>query len=144
VGAAQRLGAPVIVASLGTATVVDAVSADGEFLGGAIAAGVETGLAALAEHTRALPRVSVGAVSSPIGGDTTESLRAGAIHGTASLVAGLTQRMRGVVGAEAPLVLTGGHADLIAEHLGVECTVAPSLALEGLAAIWDHNQGKTE
>jgi len=143
VGAARRLGTPVVVASLGTATVVDAVSAEGGFLGGAIAAGVETGLAALAEHTRALPLVTAAEVSSPIGRDTTESLRAGAIYGTASLVAGLTQQMRGVIGADAPLALTGGHANLIAEHLGMDCTVAPELTLEGLAAIWDYNQGET-
>ena len=143
VGAAQRLGTPVVVASLGTATVVDAVSAEGGFLGGAIAAGVETGLTALAEHTRALPRVTAAEVSSPIGRDTTESLRVGAVCGTASLVAGLTEQMRGVIGAEAPLALTGGYAELIAGHLGLDCTVAPELTLEGLAAIWDYNQGET-
>ncbi|UCC67542.1 MAG: type III pantothenate kinase [Armatimonadota bacterium] len=143
VGAVRRFGAPIVVVSLGTATVVDAVSQDRQFLGGAIAAGVQTGLDALAERTGALPRVEAGGTTEPVGDNTEACLLSGAAHGTASLVEGLVERMRGEVGAEAGLVLTGGHAALISQHLRVEHQVVPALTLEGVAAVWEHNRGKS-
>lgn len=142
VGAVRRLGAPVIAVSLGTATVVDAVSAANEFLGGAIAVGIETGLAALNERTAALPRVSAAAPPGVIGSDAESCLRSGAVVGTAALVEGLSARMRETVGSSAPLVLTGGHADLISKHIRLDHQVIPNLALEGLAIIWEHNHGR--
>ena len=139
VGAVARLGAPVIVASLGTATVVDAVSSESQFLGGAICVGVQTGLAALAEKTAALPEVRADAPQSLIGSVTEDCLRAGASYGVAALLEGLAQRMREHIGADAPLALTGGHADLVSPLLRLEHHVFPTLTLEGLAAIWRHN-----
>ncbi len=142
VGAVRRVGAPAIVVSLGTATVVDAVSAGGEFLGGAIAVGVETGLVALAERTAALPRVSPSPGSSVIGRDTEACLRVGAVLGAAALVEGLAARLRAVVARTAPVVLTGGQAKLISPHLQVEHEVVPSLVLEGVGAIYEYNRGE--
>jgi type III pantothenate kinase len=144
VGAVERLGAPVIVASLGTATFVDAVSSRREFLGGAICVGVQTGLAALADKTDALPGVRADAPQSLIGSDTEECLRSGAGYGAAALVEGLAQRMRQEIGTRAPLTLTGGHADLVSPLLRVEHQVLPTLTLEGIAAIWEHNRRRTE
>lgn len=140
VGAVRRFGAPVIVVSLGTATVVDAVSHDREYLGGAIAVGVHTGLAALAEKTTALPRIRPTETSGPIGADTDECLRVGATHGIAALVEGLARRMGEVVGADAPLAVTGGDAEMISPCLSVKHKVAPTLTLEGVAAAWEHNR----
>jgi len=140
-GAVRRFGAPVVAASLGTATVVDAVSRDREYLGGAIAVGVDTGLAALAEKTTSLPRVRPTQIAGPIGADTEECLRAGATHGTAALVEGLVRRVREVVGTDAPLAVTGGNAELISPHLCLEHEVVPTLTLEGVAAAWEHNRG---
>jgi type III pantothenate kinase len=144
VGAVGRLGAPVIVASLGTATFVDAVSSESEFLGGAICVGVQTGLAALAERTAGLPKVRADAPQSLIGSDTEDCLRAGAGYGVAALVEGLARRMRQELGKQAPLALTGGHADLISPLLNIEHQVLPALTLEGIAAIWEHNRRRTE
>ena len=143
VGAVRRFGAPVVVVSLGTATVVDAVSQHREFLGGAIAVGVQTGLDALAEKTEALPRLEAGGTTDAVGGNTDACLLSGAAHGTASLVEGLVERMRENVGAGARLVLTGGHAALISQHLRAEHQVVPGLTLEGVAAVWEHNRGKS-
>ncbi|MFB3880567.1 MAG: type III pantothenate kinase [Armatimonadota bacterium] len=140
VAAAHRFGAPVIIASLGTAVVVDAVSPAKEYLGGAIWVGMETGLAALVERTAGLPRVVPEQASRPIGRDTEECLLAGAFHGAAALVEGLAARMRDSIG-NAPLVLTGGDADLISPLLRARHDVVPHLTLEGTALIWEHNRG---
>jgi len=142
VGAVRRVGAPVIVVSLGTATVVDAVSHEGRFLGGAIAVGVETGLEALAERTAALPRASLAAPERPFGGDTEECLRVGAVLGTAALVEGLAARLQGAVGEGAAVALTGGYAEIVSPHLLIEHEVFPDLVLEGAALIWEHNAGE--
>lgn len=144
VGAVTRLGAPAVVASLGTATVVDAVSANREFLGGAIAVGLQTGLDALAEKTRALPRVEAGEPPNPVSDNTEACLLSGAVHGTAALVEGLAERMRDRVGREAPLVLTGGHAELISAHLRLAHQMIPTVTLEGVALIWEHKRGARE
>jgi type III pantothenate kinase len=139
VGAMHLLGAPVIVVSLGTATVVDAVSAARELLGGAIAPGVDTGLAALHEKTAALPRVTAEAPRGPIGDNTEEGLRAGAVLGTAALVEGLVTRMREVVG-QAKVAVTGGNVGLVAPHLrGEGWNTYPTLVLEGAGLVWEHH-----
>jgi type III pantothenate kinase len=141
VAAVRQVGAPAVVVSLGTATVVDAVSAESEFLGGAIAAGVDTGLRALAEMTAALPRVPLGDAAGPVGSETGECLRAGAVIGTAALVEGLVSRMREQIGAAARVAITGGHAELVSRHLRVDHGVFPHLVLEGIALLWEHNRG---
>jgi len=141
VAAVRRLGAPAIVASLGTATVVDAVSPAGEFLGGAIAAGVEAGLRALADLTAALPRLAPGDPPGALGADTEECMQAGAVVGAAALVEGIADRLRAQVGAEAPLALTGGHAERVSPHLRAEHHLFPALSLEGVALIWEHLHG---
>ncbi len=140
VGAVRRFGAPAIVASLGTVVVVDAVSPAAEFLGGAIWVGMATGFAALAERTAALPRVSSEPPSTPIGADTESCLHAGASYGTAALVEGLAARMRESVGQPAPLALTGGDAELLSFYLRAKHEVVPTLTLEGIGAIWEHNR----
>jgi type III pantothenate kinase len=144
VGAWRRLGAPVIAVSLGTATVVDAVSPRNEFLGGAIAPGLGTGLRALAASTARLPEVTPKAPASIIGRDTEDGLLSGAVLGTAALVEGLVARIRLVVGNSAPVALTGGHAGLVSPHLGLAHQVFPNLILEGIGSIWEHNQGQRD
>jgi type III pantothenate kinase len=157
VGAAHRFGAPVIVASLGTAVVVDAISPAKEFLGGAIWVGMATGLASLAERTglpdlapppsadnpcnlRDLPMIQTPPLA-PIGADTEACLLAGAVHGTAALIDGLALRMRACMDTAAPLVLTGGDADAITVFLREKHEVVPHLTLIGTALIWEHNRG---
>ena len=144
VAAERRFGAPVIVASVGTAVVVDAVSPKSEYLGGAIWVGTRLGLRALADGTVGLPQVSPGHVSTPIGGDTETSLRVGASHGLAALIEGLAARMRDYLGEQAPLAVTGGDAEAIAPYLRTEHEVVPTLTLEGLALIWDHARGNAD
>jgi type III pantothenate kinase len=141
VAAMRRVGAPVVVAGLGTATVVDAVTARKEFVGGAIAVGVETGIAALSRMTANLPLIPLQAPVPEIGERTEDCMRIGAVTGTAALVEGLASRFRALIGQGAPLVLTGGNADIVARHLLLEHAVFPHLTLEGIGAIWDHAHG---
>jgi type III pantothenate kinase len=141
VAAVGRVGAPVVVVGLGTATVVDAVSAEREFLGGAIAAGLETGVAALSKMTAGLPPVRLRAPTPEIGESTEDCMRIGAVIGTAALIEGLVTRFRALIGQSAPLVLTGGNAGIVAEHLLLEHTVFPHLTLEGIGAIWEYSHG---
>jgi type III pantothenate kinase len=141
VGAARRLGAPVIVVSLGTATVVDLVSGEGRFLGGAIAAGLKIELAALAEGTAALPTIALAQPERVLGVDTEQCLLSGAVHGTAALIEGMVSRFQEALGSAAPVALTGGHAELVSPHLRVEHEVFPDLVLDGVGAIWEYNRG---
>lgn len=140
VGAARRCGAPVIVASVGTTVVVDAVSPNNEYLGGAIWVGMASGFEALAESTAALPKASRDLPPAPIGADTEACIRAGAAYGTAALIDGLASRMREVIGPNALLVLTGGDAEILSPYLRVQHEVVTTLILEGIAAIWERNQ----
>ncbi len=144
VGAAHCIGAPVIVASLGTAVVVDAVSPSKEYLGGSVWVGMATGFAALAARTAALPRLTTEPPSTPIGADTEASLHAGAVYGTAALIEGVASRMREYLGADAPLVLTGGDAELISFYISAKHEIIPYLALTGSALIYEHNRRQAD
>lgn len=141
VAAAELVGAPAIVAHLGTATVVDAVSAEREFLGGAISAGVALAAEALAESTDRLPRVRVKPTSAPLGSNTADCIRAGALYGAAGQVELLARRMRELIGARAKLVLTGGWAELVSPLLEAKHLLRLQLTLEGIQLIWRYNDG---
>lgn len=160
--AAARLhGTPAIVVDLGTATTVTAVSADGAFMGGAIAAGVRLGLEALATRTAKLPRVELRAPERAIGRDTAEALRSGAVFGHVGALREIVERITremadgldvpdgsgsptasaasakrsGVSVGRPRLVLTGGlSSEPWLAELGADA-VDPQLALRGLVLL---------
>jgi len=127
---------PLICASFGTATVVDAVSADFEFLGGAIIPGVRLFTEALSAHTALLPHIEPTEAASPIGDNTVSALRAGAIFGSAGALEGLVRHFRMRLGRQARLVITGGYAALVMPHLRGRFFHRPHLALEGIWLAW--------
>jgi type III pantothenate kinase len=140
--AAARLhGTPAIVVDIGTATTVDAVGVDGAFLGGAIAAGPDLSLAALASRTAKLPLVELAGSPRAIGRDTSEALRSGAIYGQVGAVSELVGRMRGELATLAqgrrPLVLlTGGGSRLPwASDIPAVDVVDPDLTVRGLLVL---------
>jgi type III pantothenate kinase len=135
-GRAGRL--PVIVVDFGTATTFDAISADGEYLGGVICPGIGISADALFQRAARLPRVDVRKPPSVIGQTTVTSMQAGLFFGYVSMVDGIVHRMRGEIpgGDRAPCVATGGMADLIAGDTTVIQHVAPDLTLQGLRLIW--------
>jgi type III pantothenate kinase len=122
----------VVVVDVGTAITVDAVSGKGEFLGGAIAAGLRLASSSLAEKTSFLPFVEVNKPSSAIGQNTQEAIKSGVFWGTVGLVDALVNRVLKELDEDASVVTTGGDAALIAPHSELIAEVFPQLTLEGL------------
>ena len=142
--AAARLhGTPAIVADFGTATTLDCVGADGAFVGGAIAPGLELGLDALATRTAKLPRVELRAPERVIARDTVSAIQAGTVLGYQALANGLIGRARseladlaGCSPDDVRVVLTGGlsAAPWAADLTDVDA-IDPDLTLKGLAIL---------
>jgi type III pantothenate kinase len=141
--AARLYGAPAVVVDFGTATTLDCVAADGAYVGGAIAPGIELGLEALAARTAKLPRIELRAPDRAIGRDTVAAMQAGTIFGYQALASGLLARVRreladqsGVEPGTVKAVLTGGlsAAPWATGVEGVDA-IDPDLTLEGLAIL---------
>jgi len=129
--AVEKYGAPCIVCSLGTATTIDVVSGEREFLGGIIAPGVDSMAEAL--HLKA-PRLPVIEVSRPVdllGRSTEESINTGIYHGYVAMVEGLIGRARTQTGV-GRAIATGGNAVRLSEEFGGILIVEEDLLLEGL------------
>jgi type III pantothenate kinase len=139
VAAVSRYGAPVIVLDFGTATTFDVVSPQGEYVGGVIAPGLGISADALFDRAARLARVDVRKPAQVIGRNTMESMQSGLFHGYASLVEGILERIQKELGAQAPVVATGGLAHVFENDVGAIETVSPDLALEGLRLIWKKN-----
>ena len=122
----------------GTATTFDAISAAGEYLGGAITPGVAISLDALFAHAAALRRVELVEPRSVIGKSTVESIQSGALYGFAGQVDGLCRRFAAVLG-ECTVVATGGLSELISPYAEEIEYVEPWLTLHGLRIIFDRN-----
>ncbi len=142
--AAARLhGTPAIVADFGTATTFDCVAADGAFVGGAIAPGLELGLEALAARTAKLPRVDLRAPDRAIGRDTAGAIQSGTVLGHQAMANGLIARMRaelaetsGTAARDVRVILTGGlSAAPWARGLEGVDAIDPDLTLKGLAIL---------
>ena len=132
---------PVVVVDVDTATTVDAVSARGELLGGAIAPGIDISVDALAERAAALRKIEVVRPRSALGKNTVAALQAGIVIGFAGQIDALVDRLRADVPdlAEASVVLTGLRADVVAEESRTITDVEPDLALEGLRLVFEKN-----
>lgn len=141
VAARQLYGAPLIVIGFGTATTFGAVSAQGDFVGVAIAPGVAAGAEALFRFAAKLPQVELARPPHAIGKNTIHSMQSGLIFGFAGLVEGLVKRMRAELGGKARVVATGGLAELIAAATEVIEVVEPDLTLIGLRLIYEMNVG---
>ncbi|MEW6355942.1 MAG: type III pantothenate kinase [Planctomycetota bacterium] len=137
---------PVIVADLGTAITIDAVSARGDFLGGAILPGAGLWTAALHERTAKLPAVGLKRSSRVIGKQTEEAIRSGVYWGICGAIEKIAARMRKRLRSEAQLLVTGGDADLFSPHLPKGHVVMPHLALHGIHIAWSawREEGKGE
>ncbi len=134
---------PFILVDFGTAITIDAISADSEYMGGAIVPGVRLSLNALYHHAAKLPEVEFVKPPSVIGRNTVHSMQSGAYYGYASLVDGIVSRMKEHVGPPEPLVIaTGGEAGLIAPASKTIKIVADNLTLTGLRAIYGKNRAQ--
>lgn len=142
VAAYHLVGGPTCVVDFGTATKFDVVSADGVFLGGAIAPGLGIASEALFSRASKLYRVTLAHPGRVIGRNTVEAMQAGTFVGYLCLVEGMVDRIRQEVGAPMNVLATGGLAPLIAPHVDRIQQVEPWLTLEGLRLIWErHRRG---
>jgi type III pantothenate kinase len=132
-------GGPSIVVDFGTSTNLDVVSARGEFLGGALAPGIEIALDALASRAAQLRKVELVPPRSVIGKGTVEALQSGMIYGVAGQVDGLVRRIRAEIGSEATAIATGGLASLVLKESETLQVHEPHLTLIGLRLVFDKN-----
>jgi type III pantothenate kinase len=132
VAAKRRYGTPLIVVGFGTATTYGAVSREGEYIGTAIAPGLQISIDALVARTAKLPQVALEAPNGPIGRDTVSSMQAGIIFGFVGQTEGIVARMRHAIGEDASVVATGGFAEIIARHTAAIDACEPDLVLLGL------------
>lgn len=138
--AAYRLyGGPACIVDFGTATTFDAISKEGDYLGGAIAPGIAIAAQALFERTAKLPRVELTAPPSVIGKNTPHSIQSGLVFGYTALVEGMTARFRKELGPDMKTIATGGLAQLVAGQSTAIDIVAPWLTLDGLRMIYEMN-----
>lgn len=140
VAAYEKFGGPVIVVDFGTATTFDAVSARGEYLGGAIAPGMRIAAEALYLKTAKLPRIEIRKPRQAIGRNTVMSMQSGLYFGYVGLVQRTVEEIREELGREARVVATGGFGREIAAELPLVETYEPDLVLEGLRIIYDRNR----
>ncbi|WP_418791370.1 type III pantothenate kinase [Phosphitispora sp. TUW77] len=141
IAAYDLYGGPLIVVDFGTATTFDAVSADGAYLGGAIAPGIGISTEALYTKAAKLPRIELLKPKAVIGKNTVTSMQAGIVYGLVGQTEGIVRRMKKELGGKAYVVATGGHAELISNESEMIDTINSNLTLEGLRIIYERNKG---
>ena len=133
VAAKALYGAPVIVVDFGTATNMEVVDADGRFIGGVIAPGVETSASALFSHATKLGAIDLVDPHTAIGHNTEEAIQAGIVYGEADRVDGIIRRIFAQLGYETPVVATGGLASRVAAQSQTITAINPELT-RGIAS----------
>ena len=133
-------GGPACIVDFGTATTFDAISAEGEYLGGAIAPGISISADALFRRAAKLTRVELQRPPSAIGRNTVHSIQSGLLFGYVGLVEGMVARFRTELGPNMKVIATGGLAEIIAAETPVIEIIAPWLTLDGLRIIWELNR----
>lgn len=133
-------GGPCIVVDFGTSTNLDVVSDKGEFLGGALAPGIEISIDALAARAAQLRKVELVRPRSAIGKNTVEALQSGALYGFAGQVDGLVDRIVDELGEVSAVIATGGLASIVVPESQTITNFEPDLTLIGLRLVFDRNQ----
>lgn len=136
----DRVGGACVVVDFGTGINFDAVSAQGEYLGGAIAPGVEISLTALTERGARIPRIDLAEPETAIGKSTKAAMQSGVIFGFAGLIDGIARRFEAELGEGIEFIATGGLAAAIVPFCETIDTVDDLLTLTGLRLIWELNR----
>ena len=132
-------GGPACIIDFGTATTFNALTKEGDYLGGAIAAGINLAAEALFTRAAKLPRIDLQRPPSVIGRNTTHAMQSGLIYGYVSMVEGMVARFRAELGQDAKVIATGGLAEVVARETPIIQVLAPWLTLDGLRLIWEMN-----
>lgn len=141
VAALEKYGAPAVVVDFGTATTLDAITREGEYLGGTIAPGLEISADALFRHAARLSRVELSAPDHAIGRNTVESVQCGLIFGTAGQVDRLVELFKRELGEDAQVIATGGLAEVVVDRCRSIDVTDPLLTLDGLRLLYERNRG---
>lgn len=134
-----RHGGPAIVVDFGTSTNLDVVNAEGDFIGGALAPGIEISIDALANRAAALRKIELQKPRAAIGRNTVEALQSGAFYGFAGQVDRLVSQIIAEIGPVKAVVATGGLANTVVEACSTITHVEPDLTLEGLRLVFERN-----
>ena len=140
VAAYEKVGGACVVVDFGTSINYDVVSGEGEYLGGAIAPGVQISMDALTQRASKLVKVEIDAPAAAIGRNTQAALRSGIVYGFAGQVDGIVGRIREELGVEATSIATGGLAPAIAPFCDELDEVDDLLTLTGLRLVWERNR----
>lgn len=132
-------GGPACVVDFGTATTFNALTKGGEYLGGAITAGIHLAAEALFTRAAKLPRIDLQVPPSVIGRNTVHAMQSGLLFGYVSMVEGMVARFRSELGSDMKVIATGGLAEVVAKETKVIDIIAPWLTLDGLRLIWELN-----
>jgi type III pantothenate kinase len=148
VAAYERVHAGVIVVDFGTATTFDCVSPKAEYLGGVIVPGAQVSLDALLERAAKLGPIEIAEPPRVLGRNTVNALQSGIVHGQASLVDGLVEKLIVELGFPCRVLATGGLAGIVCKHTRLVEEVDQNLTLDGLRLIYERNtlvdQGKRQ
>jgi type III pantothenate kinase len=136
----QLYGGPACIIDFGTATTFNALTKEGDYLGGAITAGINLAAEALFTRAAKLPRIDLQRPPSVIGRNTVHAMQSGLLFGYVSMVEGMVERFRAELGPEMKVVATGGLAEIVARETPVIQHIAPWLTLDGLRIIWELNR----
>ncbi len=138
----ERIKEPCAVASFGTATTIDCVSAEGRFLGGAIMPGLEVSCRALHEHTARLPRIRPAKPGPIFATNTHDAIVNGVVYAAAGALREIVERFATELGRWPKLVITGGGAPLVAEVIDFADAHVPNLCLMGVALAYRKAAGQ--
>ena len=139
VGALALYKPPLVVVDMGTATTIVAIDSEGSYLGGAIIPGIKLSYSALSSGTSLLPNIAIEAPKKCIGTNTVDSMKSGAVYGTAALIDGMIDRMETELGEQVTVVATGGLAGTVVPYCRRRIEYEPALLLKGLAILYEKN-----
>ena len=139
VGALALYKPPLVVVDMGTATTIVAIDSEGAYLGGAIIPGIKLSYSALSSGTSLLPNIAIEAPKKCIGTNTVDSMKSGAVYGTAALIDGMIDRMETELGEPVTVVATGGLAGTVVPYCRRRIEYEPALLLKGLAILYEKN-----